>query len=244
MVLTDDNFASIEAAVEEGRGVFDNLTKFFVWTLPTNGGEALAILTAVILGTALPVAPVQILWINMTTAILLGLMLSFEPKEPGIMDRPPRDPKAPLLSPDILKRVGLVSLLLAGGAFGIFYWLKLAQDASLEEAQTAATTVFVIGETFYLFNCRSLTRSMFTIGLFTNMPAIWGSVAMIALQVVFVHTPLMNRLFHSRPLAWQTWGLITLFGLVVYVIIEIEKRLVGHRLQGASFRRTRAGGGA
>jgi cation-transporting P-type ATPase F len=145
MVLTDDNFASIEAAVEEGRGVFDNLTKFFVWTLPTNGGEALAIITAVILGTALPVAPVQILWINMTTAILLGLMLSFEPKEPGIMDRPPRDPRAPLLSPDILKRVGLVSLLLAGCAFGVFYWLKLAQDASLEEAQTAATTVFVIG---------------------------------------------------------------------------------------------------
>jgi cation-transporting ATPase F len=237
MVLTDDNFASIEAAVEEGRGVFDNLTKFFVWTLPTNGGEALAIITAVILGTALPVAPVQILWINMTTAILLGLMLSFEPKEPGIMDRPPRDPRAPLLSPDILKRVGLVSLLLAGGAFGVFYWLMLAQDASLEEAQTAATTVFVIGETFYLFNCRSLTRSMFTIGLFTNMAAVWGSVAMIALQVVFVHTPLMNRLFHSRPLAWQTWGLIMLFGLVVYVIIEIEKRLVGHRLQGATFRR-------
>jgi cation-transporting P-type ATPase F len=241
MVLTDDNFASIEAAVEEGRGVFDNLTKFFVWTLPTNGGEALAILTAVILGAALPVAPVQILWINMTTAILLGLMLSFEPKEPGIMDRPPRDPKAPLLSPDILNRVGLVSLLLAGGAFGIFYWLKLAQDASLEEAQTAATTVFVIGETCYLFNCRSLTRSMFTIGLFTNMPAIWGATAMVALQVVFVHTPLMNRLFHSRPLSWQAWGLITLFGLVVYVIIEFEKRLVGHRLQGASFRRERAG---
>jgi hypothetical protein len=171
MVLTDDNFASIEAAVEEGRGVFDNLTKFFVWTLPTNGGEALAIITAVVLGTPLPVAPVQILWINMTTAILLGLMLSFEPKEPGIMDRPPRDPKAPLLSPDILKRVGLVSLLLAGGAFGIFYWLQIMHDASLEEAQTAATTVFVFGETFYLFNCRSLTRSMFSIGVFANPPA-------------------------------------------------------------------------
>ena len=241
MVLTDDNFASIEAAVEEGRGVFDNLTKFFVWTLPTNGGESLAIITAVILGTALPVAPVQILWINMTTAILLGLMLSFEPKEPGIMGRPPRDPKAPLLSPDILKRVGLVSLLLAGGAFGIFYWLRITQHASLEEAQTAATTVFVIGETFYLFNCRSLTRSMFSIGLFTNMPALWGSAVMIALQVAFVHLPLMNRLFHSRPLSWQAWGLIILFGLAVYVIIEIEKRLVGHRLQGATFRRERTG---
>jgi cation-transporting P-type ATPase F len=240
MVLTDDNFASIEAAVEEGRGVFDNLTKFFVWTLPTNGGEAMAIVTAVILATDLPVAPVQILWINMTTAILLGLMLAFEPKEPGIMDRPPRDPKAPLLSPDILKRVGLVSLLLAGGAFGIFYWLQIMHDASLEEAQTAAATVFVVGETFYLFNCRSLTRSMFAIGVFANMPAIWGAVAIIVLQVIFVHTPLMNRLFHSRPLSWQTWAMIAVFGLALYVIIEIEKRLVGHRLRGAAFRRERA----
>lgn len=156
------------------------------------------------------------------------------------MDRPPRDPKAPLLSPDILKRVGLVSLLLAGGAFGIFYWLQIMHDASLEEAQTAAATVFVVGETFYLFNCRSLTRSMFAIGVFANMPAIWGAVAMIVLQVIFVHTPLMNRLFHSRPLSWQTWAMIAVFGLALYVIIEIEKRLVGHRLRGAAFRRERA----
>jgi cation-transporting P-type ATPase F len=239
MVLTDDNFASIEAAVEEGRGVFDNLTKFFVWTLPTNGGEALTIIAAVVLGTSLPIAPVQILWINMTTAILLGLMLAFEPKEPGIMDRPPRDPRAPLLSPDIFKRIALVSILLSLGAYGIFLWLRRLEGADLQEAQTAATTVFVIGEMFYLFNCRSLTRSMFEIGLFTNRPALWGSAAMVALQWFFTANPLMNRLFHSRPLSWQVWGLITLFGLGLYGIIEIEKRLFGYRLQGAAFRRER-----
>ena len=94
MLLTDDNFASIEAAVEEGRGVFDNLTKFIVWTLPTNGGEALTLLTAIFLGTVLPMLPVQLLWINMTTAVLLGLMLVFEPKERDLMRRPPRDPQA------------------------------------------------------------------------------------------------------------------------------------------------------
>ncbi len=237
MVLTDDNFASIEAAVEEGRGVFDNLTKFFVWTLPTNGGEALTIIGAILVGTSLPIAPVQILWINMTTAILLGLMLAFEPKEPGIMDRPPRDPKAPLLSPDIVKRIGLVSLLLSAGAYGVFLWLRRWHDASLEEARTAATTVFVIGEMFYLFNCRSLSRSMFEIGLFTNRPAILGSVAMIVLQVLFTQTPLMNRLFHTRPLSLETWGVILLFGVILFTIIEIEKRLVGYRLQGTTFRR-------
>ena len=242
MVLTDDNFASIEAAVEEGRGVFDNLTKFFVWTLPTNGGEALTIIAAVISGNSLPVAPVQILWINMTTAILLGLMLSFEPKEPGIMDRPPRDPQAPLLSRDIFKRIGLVSILLSLGAYGVFLWLRHREQTSLEEAQTAATTVFVLGEMFYLFNCRSLTRSMFEIGLFTNHPALWGSAAMLALQWFFTANPVMNRMFHSRPLSWQTWAAITLFSIALYVIIEVEKRLVGYRLQGATFRRGQARG--
>jgi magnesium-transporting ATPase (P-type) len=237
MVLTDDNFASIEAAVEEGRGVFDNLTKFFVWTLPTNGGEALAIIAAVLFGASLPIAPVQILWINMTTAVLLGLMLAFEPKEPGIMDRPPRDPKAPLLCPDIVKRIGLVSLLLSVGAYGIFFGLRWWHDASLEEARTAATTVFVVGEMFYLFNCRSLSRSMFEIGLFSNGPVLWGSAAMMALQVFFTQSPVMNRLFYTRPLSLETWGVILVIGLVIYGVIEIEKRLVGYRLQGATFRR-------
>src|SRR5690606_9084163 len=98
MVLTDDDFATIEAAVEEGRGVFDNLTKFVVWTLPTNMGQGLIILVAILLGATLPILPTQILWINMTTAVALGLMLAFEPKESGIMERPPRDPGRPLLT--------------------------------------------------------------------------------------------------------------------------------------------------
>jgi cation-transporting ATPase F len=238
MVLTDDNFASIEAAVEEGRGVFDNLTKFIVWTLPTNGGEALTIIAAVLLGTSLPIAPVQILWVNMTTAILLGLMLAFEPKEPGIMDRQPRDPGAPLLSPDIFKRVGLVSLLLLCGAYGIFLWLRRVRQAELAEAQAAVATVFVVGEMFYLFNCRSLTRSMFAIGVFSNRPALYGALAMIALQVLFTTNPLMNRLFHTRPLGWETWLAIMLFGLGLYLVIELEKRLVGHALQGGTLRQS------
>jgi cation-transporting ATPase F len=236
MVLTDDNFASIEAAVEEGRGVFDNLTKFIVWTLPTNGGEALTITLAILVGTDLPIAPVQILWINMTTAIMLGLMLAFEPKEPGIMDRPPRDPRTPLLTANLFKRIALVSLLFVIGAFGLFEWMQ-ARGASLAQAQTAAASVFVIGEMAYLFNCRSLTKSMFRIGPFANRPALWGSLGMIVLQVLFAQTPWMNRLFHTAPIGLDAWAAIAAFSLAVYVIIEIEKRLVGHALQGASFRR-------
>src|SRR5680860_1249761 len=138
MVLTDDDFATIEGAIEEGRGVFDNLTKFIVWTLPTNMGEGLVILVAVLFGTVLPILPVQILWINMTTAVALGLMLAFEPKEPGIMTRPPRDPARPLLTGALVTRILLVSALLVGGTWWLFEW-ELDNGASLAEAPLSSS---------------------------------------------------------------------------------------------------------
>ncbi|MBL8796241.1 MAG: cation-transporting P-type ATPase [Planctomycetia bacterium] len=238
MVLTDDNFASIEAAVEEGRGVFDNLTKFIVWTLPTNVGEGLVIMAAVLLGTALPIAPVQILWINMMTAITLGLMLAFEPKEPGIMQRPPRDARTPILSDKLLKRVGFVSLLLLLGSFGLFNWMVRFRGASLAEAQSVAASMIVVGEVFYLFNCRSLTQSVLRLGLLSNKPAIAGALGMLALQALFVHTAPMNRLFQTAPIGWDAWLAVFAWGLALYVLVEIEKFLVGHTLQGEMFQPT------
>jgi cation-transporting ATPase F len=240
MVLTDDDFASIRAAVEEGRGVFDNLTKFIVWTLPTNIGEGMVILFAVLLGTQLPIAPIQILWINMMTGITLGLMLAFEPKEPGIMERPPRHPGAPILTAGLIKRIGLVSLLLLAGSFGLFKWMLLVQGATLAQAQTVAANVIVIGELFYLFNCRSLTRSMFRIGVFSNPAAIAGALVMLGLQILFTHTTALNRLFHTSAIGWDAWLAIAGWGLVIYVLVECEKCLVGHTLQGEAFRRDSA----
>ncbi|MEW4568923.1 cation-transporting P-type ATPase [Tautonia sp. JC769] len=237
MILTDDNFASIEAAVEEGRGVFDNLTKFIVWTLPTNGGEGLVVMAAVLLSTQLPISPVQILWVNMTTAIMLGMMLAFEPKERGIMDRPPRDPKSSILNTNLLKRIAFVSLLLLIGAFGLFEWMIRYRGASLAEAQTVTASVFVIGELFYLFNCRSLTRSMFRIGVFSNKAALGGALGMLLLQILFAHAPPMNRLFGTAPLPWDVWLLIAACGVVLYTVVEIEKSLVGYTLQGDSFQK-------
>ena len=172
MVLTDDNFSSIEAAVEEGRGVFDNLTKFIVWTLPTNLGEGLVILTAIFLGVTLPILPVQILWINMTTAGFLGLILAFEPKEPAIMQRMPRNPDTPILTGALIARIVLVGFLLLIGSFGLFEW-ELATGASLQYARTVAVNVFVVMELFYLFNCRSLNKSILQPGIFSN-PWLFG----------------------------------------------------------------------
>jgi len=224
MVLTDDNFASIEAAVEEGRGIFDNLTKFIVWTLPTNLGEGLVILVAIFAGVPLPVLPVQILWINMTTAVLLGLMLAFEPKELAIMTRPPRDPKTPILTGVLIWRLFIVGLLLLAGAFGLFEW-ELMTGATVTEARTVAVNVFVLVELFYLFNCRSLTQSVFRLGFFSN-PLLFGGVAlMLILQVMFTYLPAMNLMFHSAPISFGAWGRILAVSVIASFVVGIEKRL-------------------
>ena len=236
MVLTDDNFASIEAAVEEGRGVFDNLTKFITWTLPTNLGEGLVVLAAVFLGATLPILPVQILWINMTTAVLLGLMLAFEPKEEGIMERAPRRPETPILTGVLIQRIVLVGALLLVGAFGLFEW---AERGGLGDAvaRTIAVNVFVFVELTYLFNCRSLTRSVFTINPFSNRWVLGGVGIMIALQLLFTYAPLMNTAFKSAPLEAGMWLPIFAVGLVAFVAVEVEKllrrRAAARRSRGA-----------
>ncbi len=230
MVLTDDNFSSIEAAVEEGRGVFDNLTKFIVWTLPTNLGEGLVILTAIFLGITLPILPVQILWINMTTAAFLGLMLAFEPKEAGIMQRQPRQPDTPILTRELSSRIFLVGTLLLIGAFGLFEW-ELAQGASIEHARTVAVNAFVIMEIFYLFNCRSLHGSIFKLGIFTNKWVFAGVAVMLCMQILYTYLPLMNRLFHSAAIGVGSWIRIVLAGLCTFIIVEAEKKIRTYGLQ-------------
>ncbi|WP_018692631.1 cation-transporting P-type ATPase [Algicola sagamiensis] len=224
MMLTDDNFATVQAAVEEGRGVFDNLKKFIVWTLPTNGGEGLVILLAVLLGISLPLLPVHILWVNMTTAILLGLMLAFEPKEPGIMQRPPYNPDAPILDSILLWRILLVSSLLCVTAFGL-YELELLWGATEAEARTVAVAMFVVGEAFYLFNCRSLERSALSIGLFSNRWIWVGIGCMMVLQLMFTYLPIMNTWFQSAPISLEAWVRVIACGALISAIVGFEKYL-------------------
>jgi magnesium-transporting ATPase (P-type) len=235
MILTDDNFASIEAAVEEGRGVFDNLTKFIVWTLPTNLGEAMVLLAAIVFGTVLPALPVQLLWVNMLTALLLGLMLVFEPKEHNLMGRPPRDPKQPLLTVSLLSRIGLVSLIMLAGAFWLFFWELRVAGATEAAARTAVINVIVLVEIAYLFNCRSLGSSVVAIGWFTNRWAIAGSLAMLAAQLLFTYAPVMNNLFHTAPIAAGAWLRIGAVACAAFVAVEIEKwiRFGGRRGENA-----------
>ena len=223
MVLTDDDFAAIEAAVEEGRGVYDNLVKFITWTLPTNFGEGLVIVAAIVAGTTLPITPLQILWINMTTAVFLGLMLAFEPIERGIMQRAPRRPGTAILSGALVWRIVLVSVLLLAGSFGLFL-LELQQGHTLPEARTVAVNVFVVVEAFYLFQCRSLAQPTLRAGLFSN-PAIWVGVATMAvLQLLLTYVPLMNRLFATAPIGVAEWLEIFAVGVVSALVVGADKQ--------------------
>jgi cation-transporting ATPase F len=224
MVLTDDDFATIEAAVEEGRGVFDNLTKFITWTLPTNIGEGLVILAAIAAGTALPILPTQILWINMTTAVALGLMLAFEPKEAGIMTRPPRDPGQPLLTRALLMRILLVSTLLVAGSWWLFEWER-GNGAGLAEARTAAVNLFVAVEAFYLFSCRSMTRSAWRIGLFSNRWLILGVAAQAIGQLAITYLPAMNTVFGTAPIGADVWLRILALAVATSLVVAADKRL-------------------
>jgi len=224
MVLTDDNFATIEAAIEEGRGVYDNLVKFIIWTLPTNFGEGLVILFAVLAGVTLPITPLQILWINMTTAVLLGMALAFEPIQRDVMSRPPRAPGAAILDAVLVRRIVLVGVLLLVAAFGLFLrWRGLG--ASLEEARTVAVNVFVAGEIAYLFNCRNLRGPFWCCGWWSN-PWFWGGIgAMVALQALFTYLPAMNRVFASAPIGLAAWFEIAAAAVLVALAVGMEKRL-------------------
>lgn len=224
IVLTDDDFATIEAAVEEGRNVFDNLTKFIVWTLPTNMAEGLVILAAILLGATLPILPTQILWINMTTAVALGLMLAFEPKEPGLMSRPPRAPDRPLLTWALTVRILLVSALLVAGAWWLFDH-ELAIGATVAAARTSAVNLFVAVEVFYLFSCRSLTLPAWRTGLLGNRWLLLGVAVQAAAQLALTYAPLMNDLFHTAPIGPEAWLRIFGLALLASLAVGVDKRL-------------------
>lgn len=191
-------------------------------------------------GLTLPILPVQLLWVNMSTALLLGLMLVFEPKEEGIMARPPRDPAQPILTPLLIFRIVLVSVFITVGALALFEW-ELLQGATDAEARTVVVNVIVMVEAFYLLNCRSLSRPFFSLGFFSNPWVVGGVAATIAVQLLFTYAPFMHTLFHSAPIRGLTWLKIVVVGLLVFVIVESEKWRDAGRRASASVARKDGG---
>lgn len=225
MVLADDNFASIVAAVREGRTVYDNLTKVIAWTLPTNGGEALSIMAAILLGLTLPMTPLQILWVNLVTAVALGLTLAFEPTEPGTMRRPPRSPGEPLLSGFLVWRIVLVSLVFVAVIFALFH-TTLARGDSLEEARTVVVNALVVMEIFYLFSVRFLHSPSLSLRGLMGTPAILIGVSLVVLlQLAFTYAPPLQALFDTRSVGLLDGLLIIAAGVGLFVLLEGEKTL-------------------
>ncbi|MEW6589973.1 MAG: HAD-IC family P-type ATPase, partial [Pseudomonadota bacterium] len=226
MVLADDNFASIAHAVEEGRTVYGNLKKALVFILPTNAAQAGMILIAILLGLTLPITPVQILWVNMVTAVTLALAIAFEHPEPNVMREPPRDPSEPLLTRFMLWRIVFVTVFLVAGSLGLFLW-ELERGMPVEVARTAAINALVMGEIFYLFNCRRLTAPVVGwAGFVGNRAVLFAIGVLVVLQGLFTFGPLLQTLFDTAPLDALTWLKIFAFGVIVYSVVEIEKALI------------------
>lgn len=229
MILTDDNFASIEAAVEEGRCIYDNLVKSLAFVLPTSLGQALVIFLAVLFfpvqdGVLLhPMSPIQILWINLVVAVALSLPLAFEPAEPDVMKRAPRKKNGSIFSPFLIARTIAVSMVMAIGTMGLFLWKY--HGASLREAQTMAVTAIMLFQVLYLFNCRSLGPSIIWSKLFSNRYVLIGIGLAVVAQAFFVYSPFMNQIFKSSPLNMQSLIASSLVALLVIPLIGIEKIL-------------------
>ena len=226
MVLADDNFASIARAVEEGRVVYDNLRKSILFLLPTNFAQAFIIVLAILLGFMLPVTPVQILWINMVTAVTLGIAFAWEKAEGDLMRRAPRPTDEVLLTGFVLWRTAFVGMLLLGGAGFLFYLEQQNPDTPVELARTLAVNALVMGQVFYLLNTRSFSAPAWTLsGLTGNKVVLIAIAAIIGLQLLLTYAPFMNTLFSTVPLDAWDWLMCLLVGLAVFVLVELEKAL-------------------
>jgi magnesium-transporting ATPase (P-type) len=223
MVLSDDNFASIECAVEEGRTVYDNIRKAILFILPTNAAEAMMILLAIALGRSLPITPLQILWVNMITAVTLALALAFEPPERDIMQRPPRHPDEPLLGRFVVWRISFVSLIVVAGTFGLFVEAR-ELGYELEAARTLAVNTLVMFEAFYLLNVRHIMAPTLNLtGLFGNRIALLAVVTVFGFQLLLTYLPVMNALFGTAPLEVRDWVVVILVAATVVPLVELEK---------------------
>ena len=226
MILTDDNFASIIGAIEEGRRQYDNIQKFVRYLLSSNTGEIVAILVNILLGGPLILLPVQILWMNLVTDGMTAVALGVEPAEKGIMQRPPRAARA-----NILDRHGIIMIALLGGYIGLVtLWLfhHYIQDGSESQillAQTVAFTAIIVLEKMNVFNYRDLHEPMAVIGFFSNPWVLLAWVVTIGLQVCAVYVPFLQEALHTVPLGWQDWGLIVLMALPIFIFTEVYKWL-------------------
>ncbi len=225
LVLADDNFASIVSAVREGRTVYDNIKKVISWTLPTNAGESLTIIVALLLGATLPISPIQILWINLITAVTLGIALAFEPTEENTMRRPPRPRNEPLLSGELVWHIILVSILFLCGVYGMFTY-AIERGYSIELARTIVLNTLVVMEIFHLFFIRNIYGTSLTWKAVRGTKVVWTTVLAITVaQFAITYLPPLQTIFSTASIPFWDGVLIVGVGVALFAIIETEKQI-------------------
>jgi Ca2+-transporting ATPase len=223
MVLTDDNFASIVGAVEEGRIIFNNIKKVVTYLVSTNSGEMLTILTTVLFGLPLPLVPVQILWVNLVTDSFPGLALAADPPGEDVLAKPPRPPQERIITRGVIIRLLLVATIMAAGTVALFYW-GLLEDG-IAKARTLAFATMAIFQLFNSLNVRSATLSIFSIGFLSNRWLVAAIITGVMLQIAAIYIPFMQTLFQTTPLSFIEWFLVILVSSTVLWEEELRKLL-------------------
>ena len=223
MVLLDDDFATIVRAVRAGRRIFDNIRKFIKDTMSSNSGEIWTLFLAPFLGLPIPLLPIHILWINLVTDGLPGLAFTAEPAEPGIMQRPPRPPQESIFAHGMWQHIIWVGLFVGGISIASQAW---AISRGVEYWQTVVFTVLTVSQLFHSLAVRSETASLFTIGLFSNLPMLGAVILTVVMQLAVIYLPSLNALFHTRPLPLFDLGVCLGLSSLVLFAVETEKWLV------------------
>jgi Ca2+-transporting ATPase len=232
MVITDDNFASIVAAVEEGRGIYDNIRKFIHYLLSCNVGEILVMFTASVIGWPVPLLPIQILWINLVTDGLPALALGVDPTDKKIMKRHPRLKNESVLTRRMGGQIFLQGAFIAFCSLLAFYLVYFVEKEGIERAMTASFIVLACSQLFHAFNCRSTHESIFSLGFFTNAKLVYATLISFVLQMSVVYVPFLQVVFKTKPLGWFDWAMVLIissFPLLAMELIKLVKRMAGKR---------------
>ncbi|MBV9520126.1 MAG: HAD-IC family P-type ATPase [Hyphomicrobiales bacterium] len=226
MILADDNFASIGAAVKEGRTVYNNIEKAMLFLLPTNVAQALVIAVAILFGFTLPITAPQVLWVNMVTSVALGLVIAFEPHETDVMRRPPRAVERSIITAFGLWRIFFIGLALLGYTLAAFFMMK-SSAASDALARTVAINAITIGQVFYLLNSRYLLDSSLSLKAHKgNRYLPYGILAVVVLQVMFTYAPPFEAMFGTEAVPLWVWPWLLVGGLAFFLVVETEKAVI------------------
>jgi Ca2+-transporting ATPase len=225
MVLVDDNFATIVSAIEEGRSIFANIRRVIQYLLATNTGEIMVYIFTILAGMPIPLLPVQILWINLVTDGFSTVPLALEPKEEGILEEPPRNPRAPVVDRGMVGRIAFVSLFMLAGTLGIYYWGL--RNVSVSQARTYAFVVMALFQVFNALNVRSERLSLARLGILSNPHMFAGATASVLAQVAAVHLGFFQVIFRTVPLSSSEWALAVLVSSSIFAAEEIRKALWG-----------------